>query len=55
MRVLWEPQGGILEPEKMVAAHCNVAAYHGATVHTGEQVGQRLGKGCPHAGRVGPA
>lgn len=38
MPVLFEEAGGILEPEKMVAAHVDVARYHGATVHTGEQV-----------------
>lgn len=35
MPVLFEAQGGILEPEKMVAAHVKVAQYHGAQVHTG--------------------
>lgn len=35
MPVLFEEQGGILEPEKMIAAHVKVAQYHGAQVHTG--------------------
>jgi hypothetical protein len=37
MPVLYEQQGGILEPEKMIAAHVKVAEYHGAQVHTGRQ------------------
>ena len=36
--VLFEEAGGILEPEAMVAAHCAVAAYHGATIRTRERV-----------------
>lgn len=38
MPVLFEQQGGILEPEKMIAAHVQVARHHGAQVHTGEVV-----------------
>jgi hypothetical protein len=38
MSVLFEEQGGILEPEKMVAAHVQVAQHHGAHVHTGKAV-----------------
>lgn len=38
MPVLYEQQGGILEPEKMIAAHVQVAQYHGAKVHTGGQL-----------------
>lgn len=38
MPVLFEEAGGILEPEKMIAAHVDVARHHGATVRTGEQV-----------------
>lgn len=36
MPVLFEEQGGILEPEKMIAAHVQVAQHHGAHVHTGK-------------------
>jgi hypothetical protein len=35
MPVLYEQQGGILEPEKMIAAHVQLAQYHGAKVHAG--------------------
>lgn len=45
MPVLYEQQGGILEPEKMISAHVKVAQYHGAQVHTGGQGLQSAG-GC---------
>jgi len=38
MPVLYEQQGGILEPEKMIAAHVKVAQHHGAHVATQEVV-----------------
>lgn len=38
MPVLFEQQGGILEPEKMIAAHVKVAQHHGARVATQEVV-----------------
>lgn len=44
MPVLYEQQGGILEPEKMIAAHVKVAQYHGAQVHTGRQGLQSAGR-----------
>jgi hypothetical protein len=40
---LFEEAGGILRPEAMVAAHCGVAAWHGATLRTRERVGRAPG------------
>jgi hypothetical protein len=42
MPVLFEQQGGILEPEKVIAAHVKVAQYHGAQVGCSASMG-----GCP--------
>ncbi|EIE19446.1 sarcosine oxidase, partial [Coccomyxa subellipsoidea C-169] len=35
---LYQPQGGILSPEKCIKAHVERAVQHGATVHTEEKV-----------------
>lgn len=35
---LFQPQGGLLLPERCVAAHARLARHHGATVNTGEKV-----------------
>lgn len=38
IKALFQPQGGLLIPEKCIIAHVNLAKKHGATVHTGECV-----------------
>ena len=35
---LYQPQGGLLIPERCVTAHVQLARHHGAEVHTGERV-----------------
>lgn len=37
---IYEPHAGILAPEACVGAHLDLAARHGATLHSGEQVRQ---------------
>ena len=36
--VLYQPQGGLLVPERCIAAHAELARQHGADIHTGERV-----------------
>lgn len=38
IKAVFQPQGGLLVPEKCIEAHVNVATAHGATVHTNERV-----------------
>lgn len=38
MQALYQPQGGILVPERCITAHVEAALRHGAAVHTGEKV-----------------
>ena len=35
---VFQPQGGLLVPERCISAHAELAAHYGATVHTGERV-----------------
>ncbi|MCY3778788.1 MAG: N-methyl-L-tryptophan oxidase [Chloroflexi bacterium] len=35
---LFQPQGGLLTPERCITAHADLALKHGAVVHTGERV-----------------
>lgn len=38
IKAVFQPQGGLLVPERCITAHVNIAKQHGATVHTGECV-----------------
>jgi len=38
MKAVFQPQGGLLVPEKCIEAHVNIAQKHGAAVHTNERV-----------------
>ena len=35
---LFQPQGGLLVPERCISAHAQLARHHGAAIHTGERV-----------------
>ncbi|MYD11496.1 MAG: N-methyl-L-tryptophan oxidase [Chloroflexi bacterium] len=35
---VFQPQGGLLAPERCISAHARLARHHGAAIHTGERV-----------------
>lgn len=38
IKAVFQPQGGLLVPEKCIEAHVDIAKKHGATIHTNEKV-----------------
>jgi len=38
IKAVFQPQGGLLVPEKCIKAHADVASKYGAVIHTGERV-----------------